>query len=318
MDAFVRELSACSSAEPGCAGMQCCADLDRLCFRRGPDSPRCSSSCARNKQHRADPNGGTRSCATLPSRLRLPSLFCFAAMQSKGSDLALVASQVRSGVGIFACAGYRVFSSEKFELAPGIWTRPLPNFDSVSQAPWALTATWLNVAPFSAAWDIVFKDTEQSSHDWIVKVDPDTVFFPQILSLRLFSLHDIIAALASSQKGVYIQNCLIDGPLQLFGSIEIVSREALQLYAKRGSLCKSSRDFQMGEDMWMQRCLSSLNVAALRNGTFLRDGYCPADKEWQPSRCSFGHAAFHPFKTVDQWWRCHKEASASPTQAPDG
>merc|ERR1712129_387658 len=135
----------------------------------------------------------------------------------------------------------------------------------------------------------------------VVKVDPDTVFFPGMLSLHLRSKYGQLAALAGTQ-GVYVQNCLVAGKLQFFGSTEVLSRAALRRYAARGLVCNSEKDPHMGEDMWMQNCLDKLQVVALKDSEILRDGYCPADKGWQPSHCRFSHAAYHPRKTVSQWW----------------
>lgn len=301
------QMDACSSADADCSATRCCANVGQLCFQHSPKNATCLSSCAKKHSDQLQVT-----CKVLANP-RLPSLFCFAAVRINGDELDLITSQAKSSVGIFACSAYRIFSGAAFELVPGILTRVLPSFDSLSQAPGALTATWLNSAPFAAAWDIIFSDPESKAHDFFVKVDPDTVFLPQVLSLRLWGLRDQLGSVAAD-RGIYLQNCLVSGSLQFFGSLEVISSVALQSYAMRGDRCRSSKDALMGEDMWMQGCLSKVGVAALKAEEILRDGYCPAHTGWQPAQCLAGHAAYHPLKAVDQWWRCHEEASASQAE----
>lgn len=215
-------------------------------------------------------------------------------------------SQLKMGVGIFACDAFQVFSSLPVNLAKGIWTRSLSHFASLSHTPGALTADWLNVAPFMEAWDNVFRDPRSKQRDWIVKVDPDTVFFPDQLELQLQRLPKNLRTLPGD-RGLYIKNCQAEGDLQLYGSIEVLSFSALRSYASRGTRCNFETTSKMGEDLWMQTCLDTLNVTSFLQPDVLRDGYCPVPAYFDPSNCRPGHAAYHPRKTVTQWWQCHDQ-----------
>jgi len=141
------------------------------------------------------------------------------------------------------------------------------------------------------------------------KVDPDTVFFPMRLKIRLHGVQQKIGA-AHASGGVYFRNCMAPG-LQLFGSLEIVSHRALGALKGRGTRCDGADNFRMGEDMWLQRCLDNVGAVGIEESELLRDGYCPVAG---PKACEFGAVAFHPFKTVQQWQACHVAGSQAPAQ----
>lgn len=292
-------LSNCSVEGASCSSTRCCNGAGLQCFlHTSGDDAICERNCV---------DGDGNACAVL-DKLELPTLFCFLAMSLEGTERALVESQLREGVGIFACDAFQVFSSRPVQLAEGVWTQPLAHFTSLSHAPGAFTATWLNVEVFTEAWDAVFSNPKSREQEWIVKADPDTVFFPHFLQLQLQSSRKKLGTL-QGDTGLYIKNCPAEGNLQLYGSLEVLSIAALRSYSTRGDRCRFQTNSKMGEDQWLQQCMDKLDVTSVQEPEFLRDGYCAVPNRFNPDSCTPGHAAYHPRKTVQQWWQCHDGAT---------
>lgn len=229
------------------------------------------------------------------------SLFCWCIMRPKGDELALIKAQFPIAGGIFGCDDYMLFSDENLPDIPG--SVLLPKFTGRKNVPGALTATWVNADEFIAAWEKIVDDRRFLLHDWTLKADPDAVFIPEALKTHLGKYASQIAG----GKGVYLKNCE-GGPrgLQLFGSIELLSSQAVINLGANRARCTGVEHNLMGEDAWLQQCLNLIGVTAIEDYAFLADGYCPSSAPI--AVCGAGRAAFHPFKLPDQWLKCYKEA----------
>ncbi|CAK0853129.1 unnamed protein product, partial [Prorocentrum cordatum] len=138
------------------------------------------------------------------------------------------------------------------------------------------------------------------NHQWTVKVDPDTVFFPNRLRESL---------LPYGADEMYVRNCP-GGPrgLGMFGALEVVSKTGLAVYHAGWKRCvEALKGRQLGEDNFMQKCLDLLGVAPRDNPDLLADGYCPG----RVVDCTASFPAFHPFKTVDGFFRCWEESGGT-------
>lgn len=239
-----------------------------------------------------------------------PDLFCFMAIQSDGLELQLGKKQAEMRGGIFSCDYHVVFSDKEFHLAPGVVTKKLDHFKARLSVKGALTATWVNTEGFIEAWDTLGKMLDPWLADWMVKVDPDTVFFPVRLKSMLRDLTLEYSELLDT-KGMYIQNCMVEGNLQFYGSTELISNKALMHLSERNNSCTDLPLDMMGEDMWMQRCMEELEITGAPLPNLLHDKYCPVAKDkW----CDVDGAAFHPYKTPEQWYKCYNWALGD---APD-
>merc|ERR1712032_393567 len=72
----------------------------------------------------------------------------------------------------------------------------------------------------------------------------------------------------------YIVNCnkaMSTGPM-MFGSIEAVSRQALERYFADPGKC--SFGYQFGEDRWFGNCLASLGAQGIQDFGMVGDGEC--------------------------------------------
>lgn len=116
-----------------------------------------------------------------------PSLYCFALMMPFGYEPELLLAQMDKEVGIFACQEWAVFTNESKLLDTG---KSMP-FD-VHKLDFSLEVpfggkwyTALNADIFNRIWGEVVKAGHFSNHDWVIKADPDCVFFPDRLHYML-------------------------------------------------------------------------------------------------------------------------------------
>merc|ERR1719203_2427159 len=97
-------------------------------------------------------------------------------MRSQSDEPALLRKQYELGAGIFACDDSIVFSDGKKSLAP--------DYVSTMISP-AGPSMFDDRGLFRQVWDKVKADGSFKSADWVVKVAPDTVFFPARLRARV-------------------------------------------------------------------------------------------------------------------------------------
>jgi len=157
------------------------------------------------------------------------------------------------------------------------------------------------------AWRKIFESGVYKQHDWVVKVDPDAVFFPERLRQHLKPQGDG----AWSRK--YFRNCPQFRSMQ--GPLEVLSRGAVDAFAAGNGQCLSWIDLgHIGEDGFLQKCLDSLGIQQVRDWTLLTDLYCGQ----QPRPCANRWTvAFHPFKPKKDYFMCMNESGyAIPDPLP--
>lgn len=158
------------------------------------------------------------------------------------------------------------------------------------------TDSFLNTATFLLAWDTLISSGTLWLFDFVVKVDPDAVFFPDRLRLHVQ---------AYTGRSVYVPNCgkWASGP-KLYGSIEVFSTQAIHTYARRVSDCKSLPWQGWGEDYYMQHCMDLLGVQMASDFQQVGDERCVA------APCSdWTKVAYHDFKDPEKWMDCFNEAT---------
>jgi len=306
----------CAAQGENCSQAQCCQRSGVTCFRKNSSWSGCRRSCTPgvdmdDPAHNLEP----WACADVEVEFGAEvafganvsggiSLLCFAVSRSEGTELLLILNQFHAGIGIFACDDQVLFSDAATEVPE---TQVLPNFWAEQQVLGALTASWVNTKGFMDAWAWIVSDGRMDPHDWVAKVDPDAVFFPDRLKIHLDDAR--FKGAAKAENGVYLKNCF-DGPeLQLYGSLEVLSSRAVRTLGRAVDNCRSILDYErMGEDMWLQRCLDQIGVASAEDyDGLVADGYCPGG----PKGCGPQAVAFHPFKLPAQWSECYRQASGS-------
>jgi len=217
-----------------------------------------------------------------------PSLFCFLIMMPTGYEPDLVRAQAVRGVGIFACNAFVALSVSKIVLRPGVITTVVEGNMSHngSLGP--------NTEKFIRAWDLIIADSRYRSHDWVVKVDPDCVFFPERLRIHLrFQIPN------GPIEALYVRNCPRD--VGMIGSLEVFSRQAIELYGKEKALCHLRlHPGDSGEDGFMKACMDLINASSIEDFSLLIDGYCGKGT----CKGNMNNVAFHPYKDIDKWFHC--------------
>jgi len=235
-----------------------------------------------------------------------PSLLCFTVMRG-ASEEALVLMQLEHRASLFACDDAVVFSNGSRVLGlngekqVSTWNIPVPAVSTTSQVVnGRVQASYTNAAIFVVAWDALLNQGALIwSHDWVVKVDPDTVFFPDRLRLHVSAHQD---------TNTYFTNCQPEESTypRLFGSLEVFSKEAMKTYSSNKWRCTGAFDMHnMSESSWMMSCLDTLGVGRIFDSSLLGDSRC------SPADCSdWTRVSFHPYKDVSSWSACLDEASS--------
>jgi hypothetical protein len=224
------------------------------------------------------------------SAVKGTSLFCVTAAVSgrylsRGAQIneeELLKAQKDHGIGVFACDGHLTLRGHR-ALSDGGWSSYLNN-----------------VRAFLGHWEAIRKEGRWKKYEWTVKVDADTVFFPDRLKERLRELR--------TPKGarVYVRNS--DQGRKFSGALEILTAEATSAYLERGGECAKHLDQQGAEDRYMKLCLDAIGVAHQSDYGVLREGTASEDMCMDPRA-----AAFHPFKTQEKWLECHHAQMAYRT-----
>lgn len=116
------------------------------------------------------------------------SLYCWALMMPFGYEAGLLLEQKRQGVGIFECDEWAVYSNQSMMADGSPFPFPVHEVTGPNGEPISLFVplggrwhTALNRDVFNQVWLKVVEVDHYRKHDWIVKVDPDSVFFPKRL-----------------------------------------------------------------------------------------------------------------------------------------
>lgn len=217
-------------------------------------------------------------------------LFCFmVAMPSTGESWgekpqedALMGTQMQQQRGIFACDASKVYWR-----GPGSGPRGSIEF-------------------FAEVWGRVHQDGVNSSYDWAVKVDPDTVFFPDRLRQHLGKMR------VPTRQPLYLQNG--NSKFGVDGALELLSTGALQVFLAGYRNCSGQLQGVSNTQEFFRRCLDSLGIGHMKDTNLLNDKYLwgkPFDGQEVDFCNSSVHVGFHPLKTVSLWNDCWAKAQAA-------
>lgn len=220
-------------------------------------------------------------------------------------ERSLVEAQHQRGVGIFACDSFSVFADSamllgevKADLIYAV-ASAVGNRARIGET----TNSWLNVETFLQVWERVLANDDFKRRDWTVKVDPDTVFFPERLTPRLAARTPV------GGDGLFFMNCDQYGE-DFFGAIEVLSREAVEHYGKNKVFCYAELEWQgWGEDYYIRTCLDQTGVPHERDFGLLADygGHCNLEAPLQCSNPADYPVAFHPMKSEGSFLACLEE-----------
>lgn len=150
---------------------------------------------------------------------------------------------------------------------------------------------------FNNAWQAIRMDGRYKFFDWTLKVDPDAVLMPNRL-WRVLSRH-------TSQK-TFIKNCGMFNTSAMYGSLEAVTRVALEKYFTYfDDQCEWMLWRSWGEDRFMEKCFNQMGVPGDIELGIVSDQRCwdsalPVDQGCRDTT----HPAFHPLKSTYNWTQC--------------
>jgi len=228
-------------------------------------------------------------------------LFCWSHLQPDSYEEALVKLQFEKRASIFACNEFAVISTKPITIGTLNESKVIAWVNEatpVTMGQYGVngqkTDSFLNTATFLLAWDTLISSGKLWPHDFVVKVDPDAVFFPDRLRKHMEP---------RVGQSVYVPNCgkWASGP-KLYGSMEVFSVEALRTYESRVEECKKLPWQGWGEDYYMQHCMDLLGVQMASDFQQVGDERCIA------APCTdWTKVAFHDFKDPDDWMDCFEQ-----------
>jgi len=242
-----------------------------------------------------------------------PSLFCVSMMLPTGYEFPMLSAQSAKGVGIFACDDFSILSNVSMQV-PGIRPVQTQLVPGSLQVPYG--GKWhsaLNTDVFIRFWDVVIQDPRSSSLSWTVKVDPDCVFFPD----RLKDLLTHEYPPAGETGPAFLNNCY----LGMHGPIEVLSKQAVASYRLGKEQCRNGAPYvHKQEDFYFRKCWQLLGVAKIDVFNILMESNyaCNERPTTRDGRhpCFSRQVSFHPFKSTEAWFECHKRAVTQAWSPP--
>jgi len=246
-----------------------------------------------------------------------------------GYEPALLHAQLGAGIGIFACNAYDVFSNDTFPVIDNnnskVLLKPASPFEVEGSRQRSARGdkegrvvthsiggelyvefggkwhTAMNTDIFIRVWSTALKLGRWKEHPWTVKADPDAVFFPARLRQMIVD---------EPTGPIYLNNC----GFGLHGPIEVLSREAVEVYERKSWHCEDIRnagmdmsheqddeDHAFGEDEYIHRCFEKIGMGRVDElDLLLSETAC--NRETVP--CDEGKVSFHPFKSVQEYFDC--------------
>lgn len=233
----------------------------------------------------------------------IASMFCFCVMRTGGYEQDILEVQRRHDAGIFDCDDQMVLADEALDLGGGSRTTAIGHVNSTLGQAEDATRSWVNTEIFLRAWWNVRADGRFASFDWTVKVDPDTVLLPELLRHHLARRG--FDSYLGETSAIFIRNCPV-ARSGFYGAVEVMSRGAIEDLLSNLDSCRDKLRFKgWGEDLFAQMCMEQNGVNAYDDFDLVADGACRGPT---PPKCSPGHPAYHPLKSVDLWMRCWNRA----------
>jgi len=239
-----------------------------------------------------------------------PTMFCTSIMLWWTYEVDLLKAHLRNKVGIFACDMWAVYSNKTVNLTEA---------DSEEEAQSDVmngslkckfggkAHTALNTPIFRRFWDQLLEDKRSWSNDWIVKVDPDAVFFPH----RLKEMLRYRWRETNGKPGyaIWLNNCY----LGLHGPIEAFSKQAFGVFKGKKDECADLAKKHPQEDAWLGACFEKIGVGRMDAFNILLEwkwacNERPASVDGKPP-CYDKQVSFHPFKSIDTWFKCYNNAA---------
>lgn len=324
----------CHHDSSKCVNEGCCAPVrfaDNATCKSGFKPARVSGTCQAHGSKSY--NDGKFLCCPHLSKPKPAhiSIFCVALFLAYSSEQELLVNSFHRNTSLFQCDHHAIYSSQVLELTPGLISRRIPS--TMLAEVGGQWVTVLNLGIFLALYRQLIIDGDYAKFDWTIKVDPDTVWFPQRLRSSLVKYSWGVGG-----DGIYLNNC----PDGLHGPIEVFSKAAFRALGLKTyecnvqlngpkciqnceqvwnqlKICNGNCIDWWGEDLWVDQCLMRFSEArrALAKD-LLQEAHCHPSgwqkKDWKS--CKYKEiVAFHPFKDVGEYNKCLDSALADEHSA---
>lgn len=218
--------------------------------------------------------------------------FCWALVVPWTNEVDLLLMQQKLKKGIFECDGHEIYSDREMHIG-GINTVKVDTDLHCKMNKITLTIENTNI--FRAVWRKVLDRMVWMDYEWTVKADLDSVFVPNRL------LHYVqdpwIQNHAQEGNGLWLNNCWRG----LHGPIEVLSRQAMQIYNNRWLQCEAVAEAKPQEDVYLQECMQTLGIWKSDMKHLLAEDHCDHHDFW---KCEGNFVAYHPFKEEKKWMEC--------------
>jgi len=247
---------------------------------------------------------------------KTPTLFCTSIMLWWTYEVDLLKEHLKHKVGIFACTEWAVYSNKEVSLGnqDGKTLHNDVMNGSLKCKFGGKAHTALNTPVFRRFWDALQINPKSWRNDWIVKADPDTVFFPD--RLREMLTYRWKDSQGNPGYAMWLNNC----QLGLHGPLEVFSKQAFGVYHKKKDMCHDLTDDYPQEDAWLGACFGKTGVGKMDAFNLLLEWQwaCnerPSSRDNKPP-CYAQQVSFHPFKSVKTWFQCHRQAKTMTWASP--
>lgn len=281
--------------------------MNQQCYEKNDDWAVCKQACTPG--YDLFDNNETWTCRELGSRSMglavkgNPPIFCWSLFQLSTYEGDVMKLQMSLGAGIFQCDSYALLSTaDESVIGQDSEGKDVKTLHvEMAEITTSVDGTAGNAKLFINCWNVIVQDGRWNNHAWTIKVDPDAVILADRLRTHLAP---------HVMENVYVVNCnkFPSSPNfpMMYGSLEIFSWKAIQTYANNMQSCMTDMGSMLplwGEDYFMTHCLDHIGVGRISDFTSVGDGVCLG------ANCGdWAFAAFHPFKTVDDWQNCWNAA----------
>ena len=229
------------------------------------------------------------------------SLYCF--MVCHPNEANLLRAHLELGT-LHGCDAFDVFSNTTH------FTQPLPGgLDMIAAVEGSMDVekggpfqTVLNSHIFQQVWRAVFLLGRYRSFDWVVKVDPDTLFFADSVRKRLGGLRPRVQG---QHAKIIMLNA--DYNTKVHGPLIVLSRAGADAYAADPVSCEMGVDVtEIGEDWYLHECMKLLSVAELPGPWLLKEWFRQETDNNLEQHCTDPHlpSALHPLNSPESLREC--------------
>jgi len=233
----------------------------------------------------------------------------------------LLRAQYSKGkLGLFGCNEWTVYSNKTLRLNPEHEKEALETHvidGPLSGVMGGEFHTVLNTEVFLKFWNKVIGNKAALKADWVVKLDPDTVFIPLRLRALLRTDKGPLGE-PEPEKGLFLNNCHVG----MHGPIEVLSKNALATYKANHKKCEKGKPAEHGQEDWFLRdCFHEIGVLKVDAYNVLLEGTLACQERpssiapYRPP-CFAPQVAFHPFKSIESYMHCINETANNPWQLP--